>query len=115
MLWRTSKRQAFIAAFTLGVIATFHSAKAETAFTAGVLLEKMPAADRFTFVAGVVEGLAYARYLADGKQADGQACIYRWFYETPGVTQKIYAAFERYPDYMPGPIIAALTRQKCGG
>lgn len=58
-----------------------------TDFTAQVVMEKMKAEERLPYLAGVVEGLAYARYARDNKDvpADkkttlGMKCIYDWFY-----------------------------------
>lgn len=86
---------------------------AATDFTAGVVAEKMSPADRYTFTAGVAEGLAYSRYLKDGKTTEGMACIYKWFY-AEGTTAKIDEAFRKFPDYMPAPVMMALSNKECG-
>lgn len=80
---------------------------------AGAIETHLDAANRYAFMSGVVEGLAYARYVKDGKQPDGMACIYRWFY-ADGTAPKVEEAFKKFPDYMPGPIILAMTQQACG-
>lgn len=95
-------------------LATLPAGAGATDFTAGVVMEKMDTKQRFSFVAGVVEGLAYARYAKDGKQTNGMKCIYDWFYEKDDTTQKIYAAFDRFKDYLPGAVIAALVEKECG-
>ena len=77
-------------------------------------MAKMDGKERFAFVAGVVEGLAMARYVRDGKKPDGMKCIYDWFYKEPKTIDLIYAAFGRYPDHLPGAIIGALANRKCG-
>lgn len=87
---------------------------AGTHFTAGVVMEKMSAAERYTFVAGIVEGLAMARYKKEGKKPEGMKCIYNWFYETPDVMRTVSAAFEKFPSYPPGTVVDVLTRSKCG-
>ena len=69
--------------------------------------------ERHAYVAGIVEGLAYARYAADAKQVAGMKCIYGWFYDSPDTTETVYAAFRRYPDYPPGAVVAALVKRKC--
>ena len=84
-----------------------------TDFTAKVVMEQMTEEQRYSYLAGVVEGLAYARYAKDGKQADGMNCIYDWFYSNPKVTDLIYAAFGQYPDYTPGAVVSALAKRKC--
>ncbi|MEM1385640.1 MAG: hypothetical protein AAGG06_18625 [Pseudomonadota bacterium] len=82
--------------------------------TAGVILDKMDAEERFTYLAGLMEGLAYARYLADGKASEGQNCLYAWFYETRSNRRKIEEVFRRYPDHRAAPIVLALTKRDCG-
>lgn len=81
--------------------------------TAGVVMEKMPADDRYTYVAGIVEGLATARYLADDKQTTGMSCLYRWFYGNSGTAEIIGAAFRRFPEHYPGVIVATLVGKEC--
>lgn len=49
------------------------------ALTAGEIAQNMSTDERLAYVAGVVEGLAYARWLADGKDATGQQCIWDWY------------------------------------
>lgn len=83
-------------------------------FTAGIVEEKLTGAERYAFMSGVAEGLAYSRYLKDGsKQTDGMACVYRWFY-TDGTAKKIDEAFGKFPDYMPAPIMLAMSKEECG-
>jgi hypothetical protein len=85
-----------------------------TDFTAGVVMEKMTADQRYSFLAGIIEGLAYARFASDGKETSGMKCIYGWFYDDPKVTDLIYAAFKKFPDYTPGAVVAVLAKRKCG-
>lgn len=85
-----------------------------TDFTAKTVMEKMEAEHRYPYIAGVIEGLAYARYARDGKKTEGMECIYDWFYEKPETLNLIYAAFGQYPEFTPGAIIGALTRKSCG-
>lgn len=82
--------------------------------TAGVIMEKMPQADRYPFVAGIIEGLAYARYVKDGKKTDGMGCIYDWFYKNKGRIQDIYQAFDRFKEHLPGTIVATMVAKECG-
>ena len=84
------------------------------AMTAGVVLDKLSAEERNAYLAGVIEGLAYARYAKDGKQTDGMACIYQWFYQTDGTRRAIHEAFGKYADYTPGAVLAAMTEKECG-
>ncbi len=82
-------------------------------------MNKMKSEERFPYIAGVVEGLAYARYVRDGKKTEGMKCIYDWFYKgkdgkssSDNITL-IYAAFGKYPDYTPAAIVGALADKAC--
>jgi hypothetical protein len=83
-------------------------------FSAGTLMQKMPAEQRAPYIAGIIEGLAYARFTQDGKKTDGMKCIYDWFYKKPDNLNLIYAAMGQYPTYTPGAIIGALVKKDCG-
>jgi len=101
------------ASLIVGVSALAQPAAAND-FTAEKVMKEMDGVQRLTFVAGVIEGLAIARYMKDGKQKTGMECIYDWFYEDKSTRETIYAAFEKYPTYPPGSIIDVMVKQKCG-
>ncbi|MEL7444255.1 MAG: hypothetical protein AAGK02_00385 [Pseudomonadota bacterium] len=83
--------------------------------SAGFVVQEMDPALRYPFISGIVEGIAYARFVAEGRsETPGMACIYQWFYEEEGTAATIYAAFERFPDYLPGAVIGALVERRCG-
>ncbi len=83
--------------------------------TAGFVMENLERDDRFLYVSGVVEGLAYARYIDDGRNpGQGMRCIYEWFHDRDETVEKIYSAFEQFPEHTPGAIVAALAEQECG-
>ncbi len=88
--------------------------------TAEVVMKEMPTKERFAFVAGIVHGLAYARFRKDSagtgeKVETGSKCIYDWFYSGDASTMlRIEKAFEQYPDYPPGSIVAVLAIKECG-
>ncbi|HEY3696764.1 hypothetical protein [Phenylobacterium sp.] len=82
--------------------------------TAGVVMKNMKGGDLYTYVAGIVEGLAHARYIKDGKTTAGRECIFNWFYEDKTTIRKIYAGFERYPNVLPGQVVGTLAAVKCG-
>lgn len=82
-------------------------------FTAGVVMEKMAPKERYTFIAGIIEGLAYARFEGDSRETAGMGCIYRWFYDDASAIDQIEEAFGRYPDRLPGSVVGALVQMRC--
>ncbi|MFN3170700.1 MAG: hypothetical protein ACE37E_08405 [Hyphomicrobiales bacterium] len=86
---------------------------AETAMTAGVIAERMPQEDRFPYAAGLVEGIAFGRYQMGGQDVASMTCIFDWFYDGDGMTLLVFEAFERFPDYTAGAVVAALTNRAC--
>ena len=107
-------RQAIAPAVLCGMVGVAPASGQETDFSAGAVMENMEASERFPFIAGIIEGLAHARYIRDGNQTDGMTCIYDWFYETENAVDTIYVAFGAYPDYPPAAIVAGVLTQKCG-
>lgn len=87
---------------------------AQTEFTAGVVLDKLDARERYVFIAGIVEGFAHARFEADGGDPGGRSCIYRWFYEDKAAAGNIEQAFGLYRDRLPGSVVGALIQMRCG-
>jgi len=88
--------------------------------SAGVLLDEMPVRERTSYIMGVVEGLAYARFrkdtmLSGEKDEQGMKCIYEWFYsDNTAALDKIEAAFKQYRQHTPALIVTALVRRECG-
>lgn len=110
--WKVRKTVAAVAVClaSLPFVATHAVAQG---MTAGVIMEKMPQNERYPFVAGIVEGLAYARYARDNKQVTGMGCIYKWFYGKQDRIQDVYQAFNRFKDHTPGAIVAAMVAKEC--
>lgn len=106
-----SKKLVVVAAYSMA--ATFAPPVKAEKLSAGVVMEKMREGERYSFVAGIVEGLSIARYAQDGKKPDGMNCISDWFYSDPKALDNIYAAFGRFRDYPPGSVVDALARKKC--
>ena len=83
-------------------------------FNADKVLNEMAPQEQSAYIAGVIEGLAIARYMKDGKQSAGMNCIYDFYYDDKANIRTILAAFEKYGSYPPGSIIDVLVKQKCG-
>jgi hypothetical protein len=103
----------------IGAALGIHPASA-TDMTAGLILEQMQPRERFTYVAGMIEGIAYARFRKDSaaagsKDERGMSCIYDWYYEGgDSVQTTIDAAFRKYADYAPSVVVWALIKKECG-
>ncbi|MCO5081769.1 MAG: hypothetical protein M9955_08945 [Rhizobiaceae bacterium] len=100
------------------VLANGNMATAQV-MTAGVIVEKMEADELAGFISGVIEGLAYARFRKDtiaagSKDERGMNCIYNWYYASNDQPAGILATFRKYPDRMPGTIVALMVKQECG-
>lgn len=99
----------------LAVLASLATGVAAEDLSAGVVADKMKPDERYTYVAGVVEGLAYARFVQDGQSEEpGMRCIYQWFYNEDGTVDQIFAAYRAFPDHLPGAVTAALIKRRCG-
>lgn len=81
---------------------------------AGTILEKMTSDERLMYIAGVVEGLAHARTIANDGDRTGEVCLYNWFYRSGNTSGKISDAFRLYPDRYAAEIIRVLARKQCG-
>ena len=116
----TIKKLAVAGALALGVNTAFANDNAGSPMTAGLVMEKMPAGERFSYVAGIVEGFAHARFLYETREQGrktqaGMNCIYNWFYGTGGQTYvRVEAAFRKYPEHYPATLIAAMLKKRCG-
>ena len=83
--------------------------------SAGFVVTAMPAEERYPYIAGIAEGLAYMRFIADGRTEEpGMRCVYQWFYEEDGTLETILSAFARFPDHLPGAVMGALVERRCG-
>ena len=81
--------------------------------TAADLMKVMNEQQQYLYISGIMAGLSTARYVKDGNDT-GSACIDRWFHDTAGVKEKIYAAFARFGDKSPSAILYALVSKECG-
>lgn len=85
------------------------------ALTADDVLNKMNVEERFAYVSGIVDGLAYARWLRDKPSDVGMQCIYGWYYaEDIGVRRTIQAWFERHVDKPVDALMYVLIKKECG-
>lgn len=94
------------------MFANVEQANAEN-FDAGFVMNKMTSDQQVSYIAGVIEGLAYSRWLRDRPNTDGMNCIYNWYSRTDKWGQ-IESFFGLHPDKSVGPLLYILTKKDCG-
>ena len=111
---RSLINKAIIVIYTSGFLA-IAGAPVANALTAGDVLNKMNTDQRYGYIAGVVEGLAYSRWLKDKPQNEGMKCIYDWYYGKPGKNwERINSWLTRHPDKPVGALLYVLIKKECG-
>jgi len=89
-----------------------HQAKA---LTANEVMNKMNSDQRFGYISGVVEGLAYSRWLRDKPDRDGMDCIFNWYLKGKGRDwNNVSSWFSRHPDKPVGALLYVLIKKECG-
>ena len=104
-----------IVTIIIGMLVAGISPSIASSLNADAVLNKMTLEQRHSYVSGVIEGLAYSRWLKDKPSDVGMQCIYKWYYS--GKTEnlkKIYAWFERHPDKPVGALLYVLIKKECG-
>ena len=97
----------------LPLILGVNCARAET-LTAGVALDTMSSVEFSSYIQGIVEGLAQARYEKDGRNTDGMRCIYDWFYESGDASLRdVIGGFEKFASHSPGAVMSGLINREC--
>ena len=68
------------------------------------------------YVTGVVEGLAFARWIAENRDATGMNCIWGWYLgdDQRAVFEAQMAMFDKHPDQQVSTLMYALIREECG-
>ncbi|MFN3171230.1 MAG: hypothetical protein ACE37E_11115 [Hyphomicrobiales bacterium] len=98
----------------------FANDNGETLMTAETIMREMPVRDRYIYVSGIVEGLAYARLVKDSQTTgerdnSGMNCIYEWYFADDGETHmQIEQAFRQYPAHFPNIIVSVMINRECG-
>lgn len=100
----------------LAMVAFLDSGESAAALTAKEVAENMSAKEQNAYISGVVEGLAFARWLADGRDDTGMQCIWNWYLHSDQ-RERFNAQmdwFERHPDQQVSTLMYALIREECG-
>ena len=79
------------------------------------MIGDMKPEERVPFIAGIIEGIAYHRYMAGGKDATAMNCVYDWFYGDAKSVDTVFVALGEFPNHPPAAVVAALAKKKCGG
>ena len=110
-----SKYQQLLIIIPLAVFGVTDHAEA-TKLNAGFVLNEMNAGQRVGYITGVIEGLAYARFLRDRPNERGMNCVYDWYYggDRTQKRQEIRSWFGRHPDKPVGALLNILIEDKCG-
>jgi len=77
-LWIRSKYQILLAmalVVVLNNVTETNSAEKNVGFA----LHKLSSNEQVSYIAGIVEGFAYSRYLRDNPDQSGMNCIYDWY------------------------------------
>jgi len=100
-------------AFGLSIVAA-NDARAQ-GLDADAVLNKMTSEQQTAYVAGVVEGLAYSRFLRDKPEEEGMQCINSWFYGSgKNKWQAIENWFSRHPGQPASVLLYVLIKRECG-
>ena len=85
------------------------------ALTADYVLNEMTPEQQHGYISGVVDGIAYARWLSDRPDETGMQCIYRWFYESGAEKWELVDSwFERHPEQPVDALLYVLIERECG-
>ncbi len=99
----------------LAAAAFLSSGKDAAALTADDVLNRMNENERFAYISGVVDGLAFARWNADKPDSIGTQCIYDWYYGARTEVREIILTWlERHKDKPVDALMYVLIKQECG-
>ena len=94
---------------------TLSSGGPAQALTADDVLNKMNTDHQTSYVAGVIGGLAYSRFLRDKPDQSGMDCIYRWYYGSGSEKwTQIETWFSRHLEKEAEPLLYVLVKRECG-
>ncbi len=95
--------------------ATVCLAAPANALTAAEVRKNMSDKERGAYVAGLVEGLAQARWIKDKPDKTGMKCIYDWHFQpTTRKVNRLETLMDKYPNTQMSGIIFVLAKKACG-
>ncbi len=113
-LLKLSKYKQLSIIITVLMLGVASPAQAEK-LNAGFVLNNMGAKEKVGYISGVIEGLAYSRFLRDRPNEDGMICINRWI-NKDGTKRwkKMEALFARHADKSVSVLLYVLIKGECG-
>ena len=85
-------------------------------FNAGFVMDELELKQQYMLVQGLLQGLAYARFLKDKPNETGMTCIQQWLFQD-GETKRwkiVEASFRKHHDKPPAALVHALVKRECG-
>jgi len=99
----------------LMLVISFVAVKPAQAITGGEVLNKMNAKEQSAYLAGVVSGMAQAKWLTEKPSTEGMDCINGWYFNGGEKRhKKINAWFERHADKSAAGLLYILIKKECG-
>lgn len=75
----------------------------------------METKQRYGYVSGIIEGLAFSRLLRPAPDKAGSRCIYDWYYgDEDGKWDLITAFFRKHPDKPVAALLYVMIKKECG-
>ncbi len=84
--------------------------------TARTIEKELSLTERYAYVTGVIEALAYARYLREKPSRRGMDCITGWYQKTPRIAfwSEFEALTKKHGDQPVSVLIYAMSIDHCG-
>ena len=94
-------------------LAAWFVAQPASAITAEDVMKKMSKDERFGYLTGLIDMLAYQ--MAAAGNGPLSACIYNTFYrdQSNQAFERLYSAFDQFPDKSPEIIVTLLAKKVC--
>lgn len=81
---------------------------------AGFVVNEMTSDQQVSYVTGIVDGLAYARWRNGNKDSEGLRCITSWLGGETDRWPLIDAFFAKHPTRQPAALLYILVSKECG-
>jgi hypothetical protein len=82
---------------------------------AGFILNEMEPKQQHSFVIGIVEGLAYSRFLKERPDETGMSCVQNWIYKDTAMRWKeINVFFRKHLTKPPTTLLHHMIKKECG-